>query len=65
VLRQAHAAIREHDPKIARSARNKQTSWQIVSPHVWANGGQAQIHLIRKNMDMSFHIFVKPASMES
>jgi DNA-binding CsgD family transcriptional regulator len=29
-LRQAHAAIREHDPKIARAARNNQTSWQTV-----------------------------------
>ncbi len=30
VLRMAHAAIREHDPKIARAARNNQTSWQTI-----------------------------------
>ena len=30
VLRQAHAANREHDPKIARAARNNQESWQTV-----------------------------------
>ncbi len=30
VLHMAHAAIREHDPKIARAARNNQTSWQTV-----------------------------------
>ena len=30
VLRQAPAAIREHDPNIARAARNNQESWQTV-----------------------------------
>jgi hypothetical protein len=38
-LRQAHAAIREHDPKIARAARNNQTSWQTVDDLLTAMDG--------------------------
>ncbi len=34
-----HAAIREHDPKIARAARNNQTSWQTVDDLLTAMDG--------------------------